>query len=238
MRFLITILLACMSSLGLLAQARFNFTPELVEAHKDILALRMNEGRNEIAAVLAKGSNPAATFIEDYADFLECFIREEEKYYAECLKRQENRLAIIRKAEDSPYKRYAEAEILLHRAILRFKFRDYRSSGSDLRTAYLLLEENTKKYPAFLPQLKSLGTLEILVGTLPSRYSWIAGMLGLKGSINDGLKRIEKFIYSPQGQPHEEVLKEEALFTYAFLKIHVLKQKEDAWKIVEPATIV
>ena len=78
-----------------------------------------------------------------------------------------------------------------------------------------------------------MGMLEVLVGTVPPRYTWITDLLGMKGDIPGGMARINEFRKSPYLNPETEMLKEEALFLYAFLQLHIVKEKEAAWRDVD-----
>jgi hypothetical protein len=54
-----------------------------------------------------------------------------------------------------------------------------------------LLENNVKKFPNFIPQQKSLGLIHIMVGSIPQNFLWVAKLLGLKGSVKNGLQELK-----------------------------------------------
>lgn len=214
------------------------FNKELVEAYGHVMALRFEKGMTLLDAEKAKTpDSPALAFVSDYLYFIRSFINEDVKAFETEIVDFEKRLAVLKKGDNaSPYYHYCQAELLVHQAALRFKFRDYTKGAANVRDAYVLLEKNIKLYPNFQPHYKSMGMLEVLVGTIPPKFSWVSSMLGMTGNIPAGMKKIEDFMNAPFVNAETEMLKEEALFLYGFLQLHIVKEKEEAWKLVEKAT--
>lgn len=224
--------------LGNAAGNAFVFTPPLVEAYHHILALRFDKGLALLEAERKKNpASPALAFVSDYHFFLKSFINEDVKAFESEITDFESRLAILKKGDNhSPYYHYCQAELLVHQAALRFKFRDYVRGANNVRDAYNLLEKNIKLFPAFKPHYKSMGMLQVLVGTVPPKFSWVTAMLGMEGDIEAGMQKINSFRRAPYLNPETEMLKEEALFLYSFLQLHIVKEKEESWKEIEAAT--
>lgn len=231
----------CILTFSLLSRAadnRFVFSPKLIEAYGHIMALRLDKG-HELLKEEEKinPNNPALAFVSDYHFFIKSFINEDVKAFEHEIDAFKQRLSIIEKGDkSSPYYMYCQAELLLHQAALRFKFRDYIRGANDVRDSYKLLEANIKKFPDFKPHYKSKGMMEVLVGTVPPRYTWVTDLLGMQGNIEEGMKKIEDYRNAPYINEETEMLKEEALFMYAFLQLHIVKEKEEAWKDIEAAT--
>jgi len=214
------------------------FTPKLVEAYYHIMALRFEKG----LALLEEEkkinpTSPALAFVSDYHYFLKSFINEDVKKFEEEISDFNARLSLLEKGNDqSPYYYYCQAELLVHQAALRFKFHDYVRGANNVRDAYNLLDKNIKKFPNFKPHYKSMGMLEVLVGTVPPKFQWVTNLLGMQGDIDAGMLKIESFRKAPYINPETEMLKEEALFLYSFLQLHIVKEKEEAWREIELAT--
>ncbi|MHB1276894.1 MAG: tetratricopeptide repeat protein [Bacteroidia bacterium] len=216
----------------------FVFTPALVEAYHHILALRFDKGLALLETERKKNpASPALAFISDYHFFLKSFISEDVKAFESEIAAFESRLDILEKGDNtSPYYNYCQAELLVHQAALRFKFRDYVRGANNVRDAYSLLEKNIRLYPTFKPHYKSMGMLQVLVGTVPPKFAWVTNMLGMEGDIEAGMQKINTFRKAPYLNPETEMLKEEALFLYSFLQLHIVKEKEESWKEIEAAT--
>ena len=238
-RLLLALLLLTTTPALTMAKGKaFVFTPGMVEAYHHVMALRFDKGLALLEEEKKKDAeNPALAFVSDYHYFLKSFINEDVKAFYDEISAFNKRFKVLEDGEqESPYYYYTQAELLVHQAALRFKFRDYVRGAANVRDAYQLLKKNIAKYPDFLPHYKSLGMLEVLVGTVPPKFSWVTDMLGMKGDIEGGMVRIENFMNAPPVSPEVDMLKEEALFLYSFLQLHIVKEKEEAWRRVELAT--
>jgi hypothetical protein len=91
----------------------------------------------------------------------------------------------------SPYQRFCIAEMYLQQAIARIKFKEFFGAAYEVRKAYKTLEENNREYPDFKPNLRGLGLIHAAVGSIPKNYQWLAGMLGLGGTIKQGLNELK-----------------------------------------------
>lgn len=238
MKRLLLLFCLVLPQLGSAAGNAFVFTPALVEAYHHILALRFDKGLALLEAERKKNpSSPTLAFVSDYHFFLKSFINEDVKAFESEMDDFASRLSILEKGDNaSPYYYYCKAELLVHQAALRFKFRDYVRGANNVRDAYGLLEKNIRLYPDFKPHYKSMGMLQVLVGTVPPKFSWVTNMLGMKGDIEEGMLKINTFRKAPYENPETEMLKEEALFLYSFLQLHIVKEKEESWKEIEAAT--
>ncbi|MDX5319609.1 MAG: tetratricopeptide repeat protein [Bacteroidota bacterium] len=233
---LILLLLLCSRTLQ--AAEPFVFNAELVKAYYHIMALRLDQGLTILESEKKKNpDSPALAFISDYHFFLRSFINEDVKEYDEEIAAFHERLNLIKKGDkQSPYYNYCQAELLIHQAAMRFKFGDYIRGAQNVRESYLLLKENIAKYPDFKPNYKSIGALEVLIGTVPPKFSWVTNLLGMQGNIPEGMKKIESYRNAAYTNPETEMFKEEALFLYAFLQLHIVKEKDEAWKDIDLAT--
>ena len=99
-------------------------------------------------------------------------------------------MALLKKGdENSPYYLFSQAEVNLQWAFVRIKFAQYFKAVWEIRRAYKLLEANQKKFPNFAPNKKSLGILHAMVGTVPDNYQWGMKILGMQGTIAQGMGR-------------------------------------------------
>lgn len=172
------------------------FTPKLQKAYFEIQKLRIQPARNLIDEERASNTgNGFIQYLDNYADLHYLLISEDKIAYKKMSEKEDERLASLNKLPDSsPYKRFFQAEIRMHWAFAKIKFGNEISGSWDVIKAYRLLDENRKKFPAFLPTLKSLGLLHILIGSVPDNYTWVTKILGLKGNIKLGVQEIETVI--------------------------------------------
>ena len=190
---MLILLLACNVS-GHTADLNYDviFTPKLQKAYFEIQKLRLPSARALINAERSsEQTNAFIPYLDNYADLHYLLISEDKKAYKILSQKENLRLDAVGKLPDSsPYKRFLQAEIRMHWAFAKLKFGNEISGSWEIIKAYKLLEENKKLFPDFLPTLKSLGLLHVLIGSIPENYGWVAKMLGLKGNIQNGIAEL------------------------------------------------
>jgi tetratricopeptide (TPR) repeat protein len=172
------------------------FSPKLQKAYFEIQKLRLPAARELIGDERASApGNPFIAYLDSYADLHYLLIAEDRSRYKVFTQQQDKRLEEVGKLpEKSPYKRLFQADIRLHSAFAKLKFGNEVSGSWEIIKAYRLLEDNRKKFPAFIPTLKSLGLLHVLIGSIPENYTWIAKILGLKGNIAQGIRELREVV--------------------------------------------
>ena len=172
------------------------FTPKLQRAYFEIQKLKIQSARdliNEERA--ANADNGLVQYLDNYADLHYLLISEDKEAFKKLLEKEDERLSKLDKLPDSsPYKKLFQAEIRIHWAFAKIKFGNEISGAWDIIKAYRLSDQNYQRFPSFIPTLKSLGLLHILIGSVPENYTWVTKILGLKGNVQLGVKEIETVI--------------------------------------------
>lgn len=128
------------------------------------------------------------------AETLHLITTENRHDYESYFKTAAERLSTIKNGVgEHPHKLFFQSEIRLHNAFVHIKFGNYWKAVYNLRQAYKLIERNLKAYPEFTPNLKVLGTLQVIFGAVPQKYQWIVNFFGIDGSIKEGMKNLEQF---------------------------------------------
>ena len=215
------------------AQYYFEYSPMTKEAYEKITSLRLDEGRVLIDSIKRTEPNNLCVYhIENYIDFFSIFINEEETEF-EALEQNKNaRLDMIRKGpKDSPYLLFCEAEIQLQWALARLKFEEYFTAFTEVSKAYKQLEKNMEQFPDFKGNLKSLGIIHAIVGTVPDNYKWGLKLIGrLEGTIAQGKRELEEVMaYSLH---HDFIFEQETKVSYAFLLLHLDNKSDLAWETI------
>jgi tetratricopeptide (TPR) repeat protein len=191
-----------------------DFTPNLQKAYAEIFKLRVQAGRELIAK--ENPTNAFRVYAENYADMVELLNSEDENAYEAITDKEDERLELIEKTDKkSPYNRFLRAELKIHWALLKIRFGHEVKAAWNIIQAYRLLEENQKLFPKFLPNLKSIGCLHILVGSIPENQKWVTNFLGLKGNIQQGLKELEL-------ASHDKTWGLETSFCQFFIQAYIL----------------
>lgn len=228
--FIISSLLLITASVH--AEKKFDFNTNCLRAYKEIVKLKLNAGQEILNA--EKKNNPdnlIPYFLENYIDFFELFFNEDPAMYKARSKNLSERLDKMDEGpSNSPFYRYTKAVINFQWAAVKVKFGYRWDAGWQFRRSYLQIKANKEKFPGFQPNNMLYGAMQTVVGTIPDGYKWLSNLLGMKGSIKEGMGLLEGFLNS--NDSWVPVFKEEAVFYYAYLKFHVLNEKEEVFAYI------
>jgi len=213
--------------------SRFEYTQQAKEAYRKATSLRLFEATNTLAQMRSQDpGNLIVYHIEDYIDFFQVYLSDDELLYNRLKKKRDARLELVARGDKhSPYYLYIQADIRLHWALLRLRFGEYLGAFSEVNKAHKLLQKNQELFPDFMPNLKNLGILHAMVGTIPDNYQWGVKLLSsLKGSIAQGKRELE--IVLAYAKHNDFLFEEETIALYSFLLLHLDNDKEGAWKVI------
>ena len=214
----------------------YTFTPACAEAYAAIVELRLDEGRESLAALRRKDpSNLVPLWLEDYADFLQVYIDEDEADFKRLERSYKERLAKLDEGpKSSPYHRYTQANIMLHWALVRLKFGEYFTTIREMRRAYKLLEANLEEFPEFALTRKELGILQAAVATVPEGYQWGVELItGTEGDLEGGKRHLEQLLTELRAT--DSPFLQETTAIYAFLLLNFEREGEAAWSRINAA---
>lgn len=210
------------------AEKIFDYNSTCQQAYQEITKLKIESGLALIAK--AKKQNPnnlIPVMLEDYTEFFELFFNEDPRAFQKMMPHFNERLnSIAEGPKNSPYYNFCLSTIRIHKAAIEIKFGQNWNAGWDFRKAFLLLKENRKNYPNFILDEMMTGSLYAIIGTLPSGYKWLASILGLRGSIVEGMALLRKFTYSED--PWAKLYSNESAFIYPFLLFYIENKREEA----------
>lgn len=173
----------------------FAWTPAQQRAYADLRKLKIQPARRTLAREPANDGAGTGTriFLDDYADMLTLVTSDDDRLFGQLSDREEERLDALKQLDDtSPWQRVMQAEVRLHWAFVKLKFGREVGASWDIIRAYKLLAENQKRFPDFLPTYKSLGTLHVMIGSVPDSYAWVANLLGLRGNVRQGQQELQR----------------------------------------------
>lgn len=214
---------------------QYTWDKELHHAYQQINQLQLNAAELELRTYQAQHpENLLAVYLANYVDFYRLFIQEDYQNFRLLQPQRDRRLnALLKGPASSPYHLFCQAEILLQWALIRLKFEEYFTAYTEIRKAYRLLERNKEKYPEFMPNQKSLGTLHAIVGTIPVQYKGVfAFFSGMKGTINQGREEVLQVLDYAQLHP-EFIYADETTAMYVFLLLHLHNEREEAWQALQ-----
>jgi tetratricopeptide (TPR) repeat protein len=175
--------------------ANFDFNSNCVQAYKSIISLRLNEGRQLIDKEKAvHPQNSITVLLDNYYDFFTILTNENKADFDRLKNNKSGRIdRLSDEDQNSPYYNFCIAQVNLQWALLHSRFGEYTAAGFEINKAYRLLQNNAKKFPAFLPNNIPLGVVNVLLGSLPNgALKSVLGFLGIKGNTQTGVKMLEK----------------------------------------------
>lgn len=176
------------------AYAKLEYTENCRLALHDVLNLKYASAK----AILnnerkVNPDNSFILFIENYIDFLELTLSEDQAQFKYRRDNFEKRIKTIgqEKANES-LKTWILGEMHFQHAVTRLRFGEYLNGSRSARLAYNILEENKKKYPGSKYGMKYLGLMQIVLASVPSEYKWLLSILGVEGDQDKGFSELRK----------------------------------------------
>lgn len=212
------------------SQKQFDFNDNCQKAYNAIISLNFTEGKQLIAQ--EQSSNPdnlIPILLENYIDCLPILFNGDPSDYQETKSKITERIKSIEEGDNtSPWFLYSKASILFQWAACQMRMNDLTSGGRDFRRSFLLLNENNQNHADFSPNQVLLGLEEAIIGTIPDSYRWLARILGLKGDLKGGISKVKEIAQSRS----EQLLREEAIFFYAYLDFYLGKNQSEVWRFI------
>ena len=194
--------LLCLSFLlttSLSSRATYYFNTELETAYREILELKTNQATQRLKKEQQRDPlNGITIYLLSLSKTTQLIATENIEQYEADKAEQSAYLKLLNRNDQSasPYHKFCLAEVRMQWAFTKVRFNDVAGAALDAKQALGLLNDNLKLCPSFVPTKKSLGLLNVVIGSIPSSYSWIASTLGFKGDVQAGMTMIQEVIDS------------------------------------------
>ncbi len=213
--------------------AAFVVNENCINAYNKIISLRIEEGKSILEKEKAiNPSNEIPYYLDNYIDFITLFVSEDKNAFEKLKANKDIRLKRMEKGNsNSPFFLYTQADINLQWAILRIKFKEYFTAGLEIKKAYKLLVENNKRYPLFKANFKGLGMLHAISGAIPENYKWIAKLVGVKGTIKQGVSELKDLLQYLNASDYS-YLHDEVFLILLMVEWNLQKDEEEVSKMI------
>ncbi|NEM98859.1 tetratricopeptide repeat protein [Pontibacter burrus] len=180
----------------------------LQKAYSESLKLKLTAGRTIVQQELKQNDkNAVAHLLANYTDFIQICTEQNQAEVPELIENQKERLAALDKLkEKSVWVDYAKAEIRAQLAMSQLLFGSRVGAAWDFRKAYQQFQQNAEKYPDFIPNRKTLGVMQVLLGSVPDQYKWFLNIIGLGGNTETGLANLQLAANKPNPFRNEAIL--------------------------------
>lgn len=215
------------------SQKVYDFNSTCQQAYQEITSLKIQSGERLLEA--ARKQNPdnlIPDLLEGYIDFFVLFFNEDPAEYEKRKPGFEERIKKLDMGpQASPYYNYCRAVFYLQKATIAIKFGERWRAGWDFRKAFAIIKQNRKNFPDFLPDDMIYAPMQVIVGVIPDGYKWMAGLLGMRGSIKDGMKMMQDFVSSKD--ENARFFFNEAAFYYCYLLFYIQNQPEKVFQFIK-----
>lgn len=180
-----------------------------------VLNLKISQAKR----LLATPGTPQEEYVALLANSLELLLTEDKELfneYEQWIEQITNR----RLPADDAYGRFVHAEAHLQWSFVCVRFGREIDGATHLRRAYQIAEDLRKEFPDFVPVRKTYGILQVILGAVPDRYSWLLALFGMEGSIENGLGALQ------DRQLLQSQLKAEAKLLYALIQGFILQRPD------------
>ena len=215
------------------AEKVYEFNSTCQQAYQEIIKFKVNNG---IALIeKAKQQNPnnlIPVFLESYVDLVGLFFNEDATEYEIKKPKLDQRIKQLEEGQqNSPFYRYCLSMVLVQKAFIEIKFAENWRASWDIRKAFLLVKENKKMFPTFAPNDILYGSLQTVIATIPSGYSFFANLVGLSGTMEEGMTLLKNIAYS--NDPYAKLFSSESAFIYCYLAYHVANNKAEVFNFIQ-----
>jgi tetratricopeptide (TPR) repeat protein len=209
------------------AQYHFDFNPGCRNAYAEIIRLKLVSGKAMLESEKkADPHNLIPYFLENYIDFFTLFFNEDPREYQRRRPGMESRLNLMKKGDPgSPFSLFTRSVIYFQWAAIDVKFGNRWDAAWSFRRSFLAGKDNLQRFTGFQPSLMLQGAMQVAAGTIPPGYQWLGNLLGIRGTIADGMNRLETVVNSRDSLAR--LFHDESVFYYLYLKFHILHQQEE-----------
>ncbi len=200
-----------------LSAQQFAFDTRTREAYERVLDLQVESTHN----MIPNPQTPQELYVVSLAEALELLITENPRNFSAYETNFEKRIS-RKSRKDNVDDLALLAELNLQWTFVYLKFGKEIDAALRLRQAYISAQEVQKRFPDYEPILKTAGLLNVMIGSVPDKYNWILGLLGMEGSVNTGLSQLKKL----GGTNHPFAF--ESTLWHAFTTGFMLQQPEKA----------
>jgi tetratricopeptide (TPR) repeat protein len=211
----------------------FDFNAECRKAYQEIIKLKLNTGKQILEAEKkAHPNNLIPYFLDNYIDFFTLFFNEDPAEYRRRKPFLDQRLAMMKKGDPtSAFYLFTRSVIYFQWAAVEIKFGERWDAAWAFRRSFLIGKENLVKFPEFQPSIMLQGSMQVAAGTIPPGYQWLSSLLGIHGTIDNGMHNLEAVLNSTD--PYAIIFHDEASFYYLYLRFYIQNERDQVFDYIK-----
>lgn len=170
----------------------WKFEPSLQNAYLSVLNLDTDKAYEELSQLGTQVNQYHKLYIQSFCETLDVLISEDEIKFQKVEAKFKERFKILDGQKESAETLFLKAELNLQRGFNFLNLGQELNAVWAIRTAYNQVETCQKLYPDFIPIKKTSGVIQVMVGSVPNKYSWFMSLLGMKGSVSIGQRQLQE----------------------------------------------
>ena len=170
----------------------WQFSPELQKAYQLVLNLQPEQALAHLNKVNGKSEELHKMYILSLNETIDILVTEDAKRLQQFEANFKERILFLDKLPKGPDILFLQAELNLQRGFNLLNMEQEFNAVFAIRRAYNLVQECLKKYPDFIPIKKTYGVIQVMVGSVPDKYAWFMGLLGMHGQVTIGQKQLSE----------------------------------------------
>lgn len=214
------------------ATPKFNISSQCLKAHALNYNLDFGSSRALLAQLLTSDEGGAyAQYLNLWSYGLEALITEEEEVFKQYNSLKSDVLDHIKTVSPLvPYRGYFLADIHFYSAMVYAKRNELYNAARELNKAHGIIADNQSRFPEFLPNNKVIGLMEAYLSTVPESYQWATKMLGFKGDLSNGIKKLKALSHYSGEDSLTSLIARESAYMYSFALYQLSGYRRLAWK--------
>jgi tetratricopeptide (TPR) repeat protein len=221
--FIACFFLLCFSKAKAIDQI-WQFDSELFKIYNQVINLQTDQAQAQLIKMEKHTNELHRLYVLSLCETIDVLISEDEQKFSRIESNFKERFKYIEGLKESPETLFLEAELNLQRGFNFINLGQELNAVWAIRAAYNTTQECLKKYPDFIPIRKTSGVIQVMVGSVPDKFSWFMSLLGMKGSVQLGQKQLEELRQSKSS------LSIEATILYYTIKGLINQQLDESSK--------
>ncbi|MGF1638684.1 MAG: tol-pal system YbgF family protein [Cyclobacteriaceae bacterium] len=135
---------------------------------------------------------PQDVYVASLANFCHIVFTGDKKGYEQRKYAEKEYLSLLASMNESEeLVNFVTSEVRLHWAIIKIMQGEMLQGIWELRQSIAIAKRNMSSYPEYIPQLKTMACLHLLLGSLPEKHQWLIPIMGIKPNISLGLEMLQ-----------------------------------------------
>ena len=170
----------------------WQFSPEMQKAYLLVLNLQPELALAQLNRINNKGEELHKMYVLSLNETIDILVTEDPKRMDQFELHFKQRQQFLEDLPQSPEKLFLQAEFNLQRGFNLLNTGQEFAAVFAVRRAYNLVQDCQKKYPDFIPIKKTSGVIQVMVGSIPEKFAWFMGLLGMRGQVTTGQKYLSE----------------------------------------------